>query len=321
MDISYYGIMYKRLMSEVNVLPEPSDAPEKQGVWRIIKYILPLLFLFAGFFGIQIWMVMDEKQLQKPEMEIGESMPANSAKADVAKFTTQEAAVPGEKAIVVQKTKKGSEQASASKIPGMEYYRLQAGSFENQQGAEKLKKKLREMGYGSFIVNADKTSKVIVMTVFSKDQSEMLKTELEAKGVSGYTEKVSVQDAMILLEQDSTRLQGFMDASLTEIQAMLRELCDHYYIYEIQGINPKEYGALVVSQVSRISDMKTEVDNMEVGVEDRVLQEQLSAYLEEYARYLEKVGKVKKMDRTLLWPGIIERIEAYGQIEVQNKAN
>lgn len=298
-------------------MSEPNDAPEKQGVWRIIKYILPLLFLLVGFFGVQIWMVLDEKELQKPKEEITESGTGNTAKANVAKFVEKTpSATADEKAIVVSQPQKSGEQANASKIPGMEYFRLQVGSFENTQGAEKLKKKLVDMGYGSMIINADNKSKVVAMVVYSKDQSDMLKTELEAKGVSCYTEKVSVQDTMILLQKDSTRLQGFMDTTLSEVQAMLRELCDHYYIYEIQGMDTKEFKALIVSQTSRISDMKTEVENMQVGTEDRVLQDKLVVYLEEYAYYLEKVEKTKKMDRTLLWPGIIERIEVYGKIGV-----
>lgn len=302
-------------------MAEPTETPQKQGAWRVIKFILPLVFLFSGFFGVQIWMVMDEQKIGKAEKPVTQNAVENTAKANLAKLSDASAPASSETPIPVSHPQKSSEQASASKIPGMEYYRLQVGSFENTKGAEKLQKKLRAMGYGSLAVNTEGQSKVIVMTVFSQDQSEMLKSALESKGVSGYPEKVSNQDVMILLQNDSKRLQSFMDASLMEVQAMLRELSDHYYIYESQGLNSKEYENLVVSQISRLSDMKTSVENMQVAAEDQVLQGQLKEYLAGYLRYLEKVEKVKKMDRVLLWPGLIERVEAYAQLGMQNKAN
>lgn len=302
----------------------PSEAPQKNWGHKILFIGLPLLFLFIGFFGIQIWMVWDEKNTVKPDKPIAAKVLASTIKADLAKITESgdvPLSVSKETPATPPKTSAIGEQAITSEIPGMEYYRIQVGSFADPEGAEKLKKKLHEMKYGSVVVKNDDQSKVIAMTFFSREQAEAVKVEMEEKGVSGYPEKIVVPPTMTMLKADSIRLQTFMDGSLIEIPEMLRELCDYYYIFESQGMDLEAHQKVVLKQISQLSDMKTSIENIQVNKEDQALQTQLNAYLTEYMQYLEKAGKTKTMDRKTLWPGLVNRIEAFGQLNAGNTVN
>lgn len=300
-------------------MADPQDSAPKPGIWRILKFILPVLFLLIGFFGVQIWMVWDEKDAVKTETPVSAEASVRSAKAELAKLSgdvkaeTPVAPMKGGAAVP------GAEQAITAEIPDIEYYRIQVGSFENPQGAEKLKQKLSEMGYGSVMVKSDNQTKVIAMAFFSREQADALKTSMDSKGVSGYPEKVVVPAEMALLQSDSGRLQGFMDGTLVEVPEMLRELCDFYYLYENQPLNTKEHEALTLKQITRLSDMRSQVENMQVAEVDQGLQKQLRAYLDGYVQYLEKARKVGKYDRRSLWPGLLERLEAYGQLTTKNE--
>ncbi len=302
-------------------MAEPKDESQKNGIWRIMKYLLPILVLFSGFFGVQIWMILDEQSTEKTEQAVSLNTGENSAKAVVAKLAASTDTHTENTPIPLPAPAKNDEQAVTSKIPGMEYYRLQVGNFDESGGAKKLKSKLQEMGYGSAIIDREGSSKVIVMTFFSRDQADMIKERLEGAKISVYPEKITVQDSMLMFGKDSRRLQDFMDSSMPEIQAMLRELCDHYYLYESRGMNTKEHEALVVSQMSRLSDMKTAIENMQVSKEEQALQTLIKEYLAGYIGYLERIRSVKKLERSLLWPGAIERIEAFVSMTVQSKVN
>lgn len=297
-------------------MADSSDLPKKKGAWRILKYVLPLFFLLTGFFGVQIWMVLDEREREKPEAIVTGEMKAPAIKADVAKIAESQGQVPGEKPVILAKAPAGSEQAVTSEIPQLVYYRLQTGSFKDKQGAEKLRKKLQEMGYGSLVINDGGQFAVITMAFFSREQAETLQEHLETKGIKGYPEKVTVPADMILLKGDSGRLQGFMDGSLPEIPEMLRETCDFYYIYESQGMDPASHDAMVLKQITRLSDMKTVIENMQVAPEDQELQRQFGEYLSGFIQYLEKAKKISKLDRKALWPGLLDRIEAYAGLGV-----
>lgn len=300
---------------------EPDNVPEKPGVWRILRILLPLLFLFTGFFGVQIWMIWDEENTVKPEQDVSMSVAANSAKADLAKLTEAGSGAPKAVNIKNEQPAVVKEQAIAADIPGLEYFRLQVGSFENPSGAEKLKNKLKDMGYGSLIIKEGQLSEVATMYFFSRDQAENLQGRMASQAVSGFPEKVVISPRMVMLKGDSHRLQDFMDGTLIEIPEMLRELCDFYYIYESQGMDVKAHETLILKQVASVSDMKTAVENMQSGLEDQELQTQLKDYLSAYVQYLEKVKKVKSFDRQLLWPGLMDRIEAFGRIGEQKSVN
>lgn len=302
-------------------MAQPDVIPQKHGVWRILKFLLPLVFLVVGFFGIQVWMVWDEENTTQPEKPIAAESIASQVKSDLAKMKESSGAVSQETPVTLVKQSDGTEQAITSEIPELEYYRLQAGSFKDPKGAEKLKTKLQEMGYGSLIIKSSDQLKVVVMTFFSREQAESIQSEMKSKGVAGYSEKITIPKSMTLLQKDSGRLQNFMDSSLIEIPEMLRELCDYYYLYENQGMDTKDHEALVLKQISRLSDMKSSVENMQVNLDDQVLQTRLKDYLAGYMNYLEKVRKVKKLDRKSLWPGLVDQIEGFGRLGMVNTAN
>lgn len=299
-------------------MAEPNTAAEKKSLWRILKYVLPVLFLAAGFFGVQIWMVLDEKNAEKPDTPITAEMKAPAIKADIAKISASAGTATPETPVTVVKPPAGSEQASASQIPELVYYRLQAGSFDDPQGADKFRKKLSEMGYGAMVIKAGAQSKVIVMAFFSREQAETVQGAMEAKGVSGYPEKITVPSQMVLLQSGSQRLQTFMDGSLVEIPEMLRELCDYYYIYENQGMDVEAQSTLILKQIGQISDMKTAIENMQVAPEDQMLQVRIKDYLTGYLQYLEKAKKSRVMDRKSLWPGLLNCVDGFERIGIKD---
>ncbi len=302
-------------------MSEPHDPPQPKSIWRVLKFILPLLFLFIGFFGVQIWMVWDEQNSVKPDKPISVESKAATVKADLAKLAEPSKATPLETPITLTKPAVDNEQAITSGIPGISYYRLQVGSFKEAQGAEKLKKKLQEMGYGSLTVKNTERSEVFTMIFFSQDQAAAIQDRLASKGVSGYPEKVTVPMRGIMLQGDSERLQGFMDGSLIEVPELLRELCDTYYIYESQGLDASAHSAFLLQQISRVSDLKTRVENMQVSPADQALQTELKDYLAGYLKYLESAKKVKTLDRKSLWPGLLERIESFAALGKSITAN
>lgn len=295
-------------------MAEPEKSPNGQGIWRIVKIVLPLAFLLIGFFGVQVWMALDEQNAVKPDKKSGMETDSSRIKTDLAKITKSSGTGSPETPVTLAKTPVGNEQAITSEIPEVVCYRLQVGSFKDPSGAEKLKKKLQEMGYGALVIPSDGQSKVVAMMFFSREQAETVLADMQAHGLSGYPEKVTTPSAMVLLQGGSQRLQSFMDSSLIEIPEMLRELCDYYYLYESQGLDKEAHEAIVLKQIARISDMKTAVENMQIAQEDQGLQTQVKDYLTEYLKYLEKAKKVKSLDRKSLWPGLMDRIEAFGKI-------
>lgn len=294
----------------------PETARTRQRVWRILKYLLPVLFLLIGFFGVQIWMMLDEQNAEDPAKPSSLDTDASRIKADLASITQPSEASAEETPVVLSKPT-AVEQAVTAEIPGITYYRLQVGSFEDPQGVEKLRKKLKEMGYGSLGISGDKQSKVVAMAFFSRDQAAAVQSNMEAQGISGYPEKITVPSQMVLLQGSSQRLQSVMDASLTEVPEMLRELCDYYYMYESKGMDAEVHKALLLKHISRISDMKSSVENMQIAPEDQPLRTKLGDYLSRHLLYLEKAKNVKTLDRVSLWPGLMDGIEGFGKLRAK----
>lgn len=298
-------------------MSDPAENKSRRLAWRILRIVLPLMVLATGFFGVQIWMVWDEQQRAKPEIAGKQITLPSSAKADVARLAGSSEAespvVPQMPSLQVKAPESGNQAISAT-LPGITYYRLQAGSFEDSRGAEKLRLKLSELGYGSVVVPAEGRNKVVLMLFFSQDQVKRIRTDIESVGVSGYAEKFSVPAALLMLRSDSRRLQDFVNGTLIELPELLRELCDHYYLYELQGMDPAIHKGIMLKQLSRLSDMRTAVENMTVAKEDQPLQRRLAAYLDGYIRYMEKAEKVTGLDRNVLWPGLMEQIEAYQKL-------
>lgn len=292
-------------------MADPNDAPRKKGVFRIVKFVLPLIVLFVGFFGVQIWMIWDEQNAVNPDKPITNNGGASNIKADLARIAGSTDAV-SEKTPAEPSAE--NEQAITAGLPGLEYYRLQVGSFKDPHGAEKLSSKLKEMGYGSIIVISGDQSKVVTMSFFSREQADTIQSALASEGVAGFSDKTTVPAKMTLLHPDSILLQSFLDDTFIEIPEMLRELCDTYYVYEGKRFVSKTHESFVLKQISKLSDMKTIVENMQVGEKDQELQNRLKAYLTGYVHYLEKAKNAKAYDRKILWPGLLDAIESFGRL-------
>ncbi len=256
-------------------------------------------------------MIWDEQNAMNPDKPITNDGGASNIKADLAKIT-------GSTDAVTEKTptepSAENEQAITAGLPGLEYYRIQVGSFKDPHGAEKLSRKLKEMGYGSIIVISGDQSKVVTMSFFSREQADSIQSALASEGVAGFSDKTTIPAKMTLLNPDSILLQSFLDDTFIEIPEMLRELCDTYYVYEGKRFISKTHESLILKQISNLSDMKTIVENMQVGEKDQELQNRLKSYLTEYVHYLEKAKNTKTFDRKILWPGLLDAIESFGRL-------
>ncbi len=298
-----------------------TGAKEKaQRWWRVLRIALPLLFLFSGFFGVQIWMAMDERQASGDEKPVQLPVEANSAKAQVAKLASggdgaaqsAEAPVSAPPPAAVAP----DEQALAAQFPELTCYRIQAGSFKDPAGAEKLRRKLEETGYGSVAVTTGGSTDVFLMVFFSREQAGSVAKTIAADGVAAVAEKAAYPARMTLLRGGSARLQSFMDGSLAELPELLRELGDYYYLYESQGFSREDHGQLVLRQQSRLTDMKSAVTNMTVAEADKKIQSAVSAFISDYLAYLDAVSGQKAFRRTVFWPGLLRLTESLGTLGV-----
>lgn len=304
-----------------------TDAKEKAPRWwRILRVALPLLFLLSGFFGIQIWMTLDEQRTAGEEKPVQLPIEANSAKAQVAKLAAGGEGAAGSEAgsaevpVSAPPGPGGSvaseEQALSAQYPEVVCYRIQAGSFKDPAGAEKLRKKLGEAGYGSMALTAGGNTDVFLMVFFSREQAGTVAKAVAADGVAAVAEKAVHPARMILLQGGSARLQSFMDGSLAELPELLRELGDYYYLYESQGFAPEDHGKLVLRQQSRLTDMRSAVTNMTVAEDDKKVQTALTGFIADYLSYLETVSGQKTFKRAVFWPGLIRLTESLGTLGV-----
>lgn len=305
-------------MSEPNVREKPPLW------WRIARIVLPVLFLFTGFFGVQVWMVWDQNQTPTADQPVVLASESHNAKADVAKLSTggsaqaADAEQPLDAEALPVKVASAEEQALSASYPGTVFYWLQAGSFSDPAGAEKLRKRLGELGYGAVTVKESDHNDVVIMAFFSRDQADSVCRRVTEDGVTAVVEKVSRPARMVLLNPGSERLQTFMDGALSEMPELLRELGDYSYLYESQGFSKEDHEKLVVRQLARLSDMKSAIANMTVDPDDKALQTQLTDFITDYIGYLEKIKRMTSLKRAELWPGFLRLTESLTTLNVEN---
>lgn len=291
-------------------MSESDQQPDKKSRLRFIKYLLPPLFLLIGFFGVQIWMILDTKAMEDSENALSILTEGSAAKAQVKNISAGNGDGGTPIATGTISASGGAadveEQSAYARYPAIVCYFIEAGSFKDKGAAQSLQGKLSEMGYSGYVKESEAEFDVILMGFFSKEQANNQKAALLEKGVSASIEKYDVSSSMVMLQGKSKRLQALLDGRFSEVPDLLRELCDNYYLYETRGFDVKEHSALAVSQLAKIGDMKSAAGNMDIGKEDQGRQTEIREFLKAYSAYLEAIKNEKTLNRGSIWPGLIE---------------